>query len=76
VPGWAITVDFPIKDGPHRLREEVQSAGGRLYFTGDSCTTPPMIRQMYPRRDEWRKIGASVDPDGIFRTDLSRRLAL
>ena len=80
MPGWTITVDFPIKDGLHRFCEEldelVLSAGGRLYFAKDSRTTPEMIQQMYPRLDEWRKIRDSVDPQGIFHSDLSRRLAL
>lgn len=73
-------MDFPIKAGLHRFCEEldelVLGAGGRLYFAKDSRTTPEMIRQMYPRLDEWRKVRATVDPDGIFRSDLSRRLAL
>ena len=80
VPGWTITVDFPIKDGLHRFCEEldemVLGAGGRLYFAKDSRTTPEMIQQMYPRLDEWRKVRAAVDPEGIFNSDLSRRLAL
>ncbi|MBB5154143.1 FAD-binding oxidoreductase [Saccharopolyspora phatthalungensis] len=79
-PGWMLSMDFPIKAGLHRFCEEldelVLGAGGRLYFAKDSRTTPEMIRQMYPRLDEWRKVRATVDPDGIFRSDLSRRLAL
>ena len=54
MPGWTITVDFPIKDGLHRFCEEldelVLSAGGRLYFAKDSRTTPEMIQQMYPQQ--------------------------
>ncbi|MCA1188731.1 MULTISPECIES: FAD-binding oxidoreductase [unclassified Saccharopolyspora] len=80
MPGWTITVDFPIKDGLSRfcqeLDEVVLGAGGRLYFAKDSRTTPEMIQQMYPRLDEWRKVRAAVDPQGIFHSDLSRRLAL
>ncbi|GAB2652750.1 FAD-binding oxidoreductase [Saccharopolyspora gloriosae] len=80
MPGWTITVDFPIKDGLSRFCQElddlVLGAGGRLYFAKDSRTTPEMIQQMYPRLDEWRKVRAAVDPQGIFHSDLSRRLAL
>ncbi|MGP4018472.1 FAD-binding protein [Saccharopolyspora sp. 5N708] len=79
-PGWMLSMDFPIKAGLHRFCEEldemVLGAGGRLYFAKDSRTTPEMVRQMYPRLDEWREVRAAVDPDGIFRSDLSRRLAL
>ncbi|MFR9729035.1 FAD-binding protein [Saccharopolyspora sp. MS10] len=80
MPGWTITVDFPIKDGLNRFCQEldelVLGAGGRLYFAKDSRTTPEMIQQMYPRLDEWRAVRAAVDPQGIFHSDLSRRLAL
>jgi decaprenylphospho-beta-D-ribofuranose 2-oxidase len=79
-PGWMLSMDFPIKAGLHRFCEEldemVLGVGGRLYFAKDSRTTPEMIRQMYPRLDEWREVRAAVDPHGIFRSDLSRRLAL
>jgi decaprenylphospho-beta-D-ribofuranose 2-oxidase len=79
-PGWMLSVDFPITDGLHRLCEEldekVLDAGGRLYFAKDSRTTPERIQQMYPRINEWRGVRAAVDPDGVFRSDLARRLAL
>ena len=55
---------------------DVLSFGGELYFAKDSRATPQMIQQMNPYLDQWRKIGASVDSEGIFRSDLSRRLAL
>jgi decaprenylphospho-beta-D-ribofuranose 2-oxidase len=79
-PGWMLSVDFPIVDGLHRFCEEldemVVGAGGRLYFAKDSRTTAEKVQQMYPRIDEWRKVRASVDPQGIFTSDMSRRLAL
>ncbi|MDR7301849.1 FAD-binding oxidoreductase [Haloactinomyces albus] len=78
--GWTLTVDIPITPGLDRLcgelDEMVLNAGGRLYLAKESRTTPEMIQRMYPRIDEWRKIRDSVDPDGIFTSDLSRRLAL
>lgn len=39
-------------------------------------TTPGMVRQMWPRIDEWREVRAAVAPQGIFNSDMSRRLAL
>ncbi|MPZ81941.1 MAG: FAD-binding protein [Actinophytocola sp.] len=79
-PGWTITVDFPIKRGLHelcdRLDEMVLGVGGRLYLAKESRTSAVTFAQMYPRLDEWRKIRASVDPDGIFASDMSRRLEL
>jgi decaprenylphospho-beta-D-ribofuranose 2-oxidase len=35
-----------------------------------------MIRQMYPRLDEWRRIRDAADPGGTFVSDLSRRLGI
>jgi decaprenylphospho-beta-D-ribofuranose 2-oxidase len=80
VPGWTITVDFPIKSGLDAFCSEldkmVLEVGGRLYVAKDSRTTAETFHQMYPRIDEWRKIRKSVDPDGIFVSDQARRLEL
>ncbi|MCE7011956.1 FAD-binding oxidoreductase [Kibdelosporangium philippinense] len=79
-PGWMLSVDFPIKDGVGRvcdeLDEAVLAAGGRLYTAKDSRTAAETFAKMYPRLDEWRKIRDSVDPEGVFVSDMSRRLAL
>ncbi|MGH3800214.1 MAG: FAD-binding protein [Pseudonocardiaceae bacterium] len=79
-PGWTITVDFPIRRGLaefcDRLDEQVLAAGGRLYLAKESRTSAATLHRMYPRIDEWRKIRATADPDGIFVSDLSRRLEL
>lgn len=79
-PGWTITVDFPIVAGLHEfcteLDERVLAAGGRLYLAKESRTTPETFARMYPRLDEWRKVRASVDPEGVFTSDLARRLEL
>jgi decaprenylphospho-beta-D-ribofuranose 2-oxidase len=79
-PGWMLSVDFPIKDGLSRfcqeLDEDVLAAGGRLYTAKDSRTSPETFAKMYPRLEEWRKVRAAVDPEGVFASDMSRRLAL
>ncbi|GAB3285974.1 FAD-binding oxidoreductase [Parasphingorhabdus pacifica] len=78
--GWTLTVDIPITSGLDRLCREldemVLNAGGRLYLAKESRTSAEMIEQMYPRINEWRNIRSSVDPEGIFHSDLSRRLRL
>ncbi|WP_425440478.1 FAD-binding protein [Prauserella shujinwangii] len=80
MPGWNICVDFPIKEGLGRfcreLDEAVLAMGGRLYTAKDSRTGPAEFARMYPRLDEWRKIRQSVDPDGVFKSDMARRLEL
>lgn len=79
-PGYMLSLDFPLAPGLAefctRLDQRVQDAGGRLYFAKDSRTTPEMVRAMYPRLDEWRRTRETVDPEGVFVSDLSRRLHL
>jgi decaprenylphospho-beta-D-ribofuranose 2-oxidase len=78
--GWTLTVDIPITPGLDRLCAEldemVLNAGGRLYLAKESRTSADMIEKMYPRIHEWRAIRESVDPDGVLRSDLARRLCL
>jgi decaprenylphospho-beta-D-ribofuranose 2-oxidase len=80
MPGWNICVDFPIKKGLGAFCRELDKAvlaiGGRLYTGKDSRTTAENFAKMYPRLDEWRKIRHSVDPEGVFASDMSRRLEL
>ncbi|MDQ2706274.1 MAG: FAD-binding oxidoreductase [Actinomycetota bacterium] len=80
VPGWTITVDFPIAPGLHqlcaRLDELVLDAGGRHYLAKESRTSAEAIRRGYPRLDEWRKTRDAADPTGVFTSDLARRLEL
>jgi decaprenylphospho-beta-D-ribofuranose 2-oxidase len=80
MPGWNICVDFPIVDGLgafcRSLDERVLAMGGRLYTAKDSRTDPETFAAMYPRVDEWRKVRDAADPDGVFASDMSRRLAL
>jgi len=79
-PGWLVCLDFPIVDGLGRfcneLDEDVLSFGGRLYTAKDSRTTAETFHKMYPRAKEFRKIRQTVDPEGIFVSDMSRRLEL
>lgn len=80
-PGWSLALDVPaaskgIGDLLHGLDRLVLDAGGRHYFAKDSHTTPDVVRAGYPRLDEWKSIRRSVDPHGMWQSDLSRRLGL
>jgi len=80
MPGWNICVDFPIKNGLHALLENLDARvlefGGRLYTAKDSRTSAETFHAMYPRINEWLAVRRAVDPDGVFASDMSRRLEL
>ena len=80
-PGWTLAVDVPAGVdglGPvlDRLDEEVLAAGGRLYLAKDSRMSPAMMAATYPRLSEWQRHRDAMDPDGVFTSDLARRLSL
>ena len=78
--GWTLALDLPAGRslGPlfRTLDRLVVEAGGRLYLAKDSRLTPETFDQMYERADEFRKLRSELDPDGVLRSDLARRLHL
>jgi decaprenylphospho-beta-D-ribofuranose 2-oxidase len=80
IPGWNVCVDFPITGGLNEflngLDKRVLEFGGRLYTAKDSRTTAETFHAMYPRIDEWIAVRRRVDPDGVFASDMARRLEL
>jgi decaprenylphospho-beta-D-ribofuranose 2-oxidase len=80
-PGWTLAVDVPaaipgVAEVFRDMDEAVLDAGGRHYFAKDAHISPAIVRAGYPRLGEWQAIRDSVDPDGIWQSDLSRRLDL
>ncbi|MGB0969482.1 MAG: FAD-binding protein [Mycobacterium sp.] len=80
IPGWNVCVDFQIEPGLNellnRLDSQVLEFGGRLYTAKDSRTTAETFHAMYPRIEEWMAVRRKVDPDGVFASDMTRRLEL
>jgi decaprenylphospho-beta-D-ribofuranose 2-oxidase len=80
-PGWTLTIDLPARATGlrallHDLDECVLAAGGRHYLAKDAHTTPEAIRRGYPRLAEWQDARHKADPDGVWMSDIARRLEL
>jgi decaprenylphospho-beta-D-ribofuranose 2-oxidase len=79
--GWTLTLDFPASaPGLDRLLDdiddEVAQAGGRVYLAKDARMQPRRVAAMYPQLERWRTLRARLDPGGVMRSDLARRLEL
>ena len=81
MPGWTAAIDLAtgnpgLAAALDELDELVAAAGGRVYLAKDGRLRPDLVAAMYPRLDQWRATRAKLDPDGLFASDLARRLHL
>ncbi|QEN16690.1 FAD-binding protein [Mycolicibacterium sp. ELW1] len=78
--GWNVAMDFPMKAGVNEFLNELDSRamefGGRVYTAKDSRVSAENFHKMYPRIDEWIALRRKADPDGVFASDMARRLEL
>lgn len=78
--GWNVAMDFPMKAGVNEFLNELDRRamefGGRVYTAKDSRVSAENFHKMYPRIDEWIALRRKADPDGVFASDMARRLEL
>jgi decaprenylphospho-beta-D-ribofuranose 2-oxidase len=78
--GWTLALDLPVRTGLADLLDAldriVLDAGGRLYLAKDSRARRADVATMYPRLAEFEAARDRLDPERVFRSDLSRRLGL
>ena len=81
IPGVTLALDFanygaPLLDLMERLDAIVVEAGGRVYLGKDARVSRATFRRMYPEWEAWKAVRDQWDPNGVFQSDLGRRLGL
>ena len=80
MPGYTLTLDIPnghgLEDFAGALDRLLLEYGGRLYLAKDTLSRPETFAAMYPRLDEFRAIRATLDPNRVISSSLSRRLRI
>lgn len=81
IDGWTLAADIPAGvDGLRALLEwcddQVCEAGGRVYLAKDGRLRAERMPLMYEDLHQWRRVRDQLDPRGVWRSDLGRRLGL
>lgn len=59
-----------------RIIDAVAKYGGRIHLTKDQVLTPEQFPAIYPRYRELLEIKGRLDPEGLFTSDLAKRVGL
>lgn len=83
--GWSLALDFPVPareprrlwELTHELTELALAAGGVFYPAKDSVLDAAQFARAYGERlVRFREVKRRLDPDGLFQSDLARRLGI
>jgi decaprenylphospho-beta-D-ribofuranose 2-oxidase len=78
--GFTLALDIPLRNGLleflDQMDEIVADHGGRHYLAKDSRLSAKTAQAMLARLPDFRQAALLMDPEGRFRSDLSRRLEL
>jgi decaprenylphospho-beta-D-ribofuranose 2-oxidase len=79
--GWSLAIDMPagrpgLRVALAKLDHAVTAVGGRVYLAKDARLRRGSFDVMYGPQTAWRSARARLDPDGVFQSDLGRRLGL
>lgn len=78
--GFTMALDFPLFKRTFGVLDEldeiVKKYGGRLYLTKDSRMKPDMLRQGYPRLDEFLALKQRLDSGRQMQSMQSKRMGI
>lgn len=86
VDGYSLALDFKVTqsnrgrqwDLAHRMNDLVVQAGGRFYLAKDSTLRPSDLAGSLGEETlaRFRRLKAEFDPEGLFTSDLAKRVGL
>jgi decaprenylphospho-beta-D-ribofuranose 2-oxidase len=59
-----------------RLIEATIKRGGKIHLAKDQVLTPEQFSRVYPRYRELLEVKQKLDPEGLFTSDLARRVGI
>ena len=80
-PGWTLAVDLPgsnlkLLEVLDELDNELASIGGKIYLAKDLRQKPEVFKKTYRSYESWKSIKKEMDPNNLFKSDLSIRLKM
>lgn len=79
-PGYTLALDIPnrprLEEFTRELDRILLDHGGRLYLAKDALTDAETFAAMYPDLGAFREMRRALDPEGVLRSSMSRRLRL